>query len=258
MALFAAVHPEEIAMLSRRQLLMGGTVLAATAAITSVPFALRAHPPKLPGVEGLAWLKASVLPLATAEPGSAFHDLEPLREIIGNARIVSMGEATHGTREFFQLKHRLIEYCVAELGFNVIGFEAEYGATLAVIDYVLHGKANALDVVTGMGFWTWDTEEVVALVKRVRAWNLTHDRQVKFYGFDMQSSAALGLHLLTYLERVAPHLAATAEGNLAPLTSQRTLYDFDRMPADVRERAFAQIETVLDAFRTQRMEWVWQ
>src|SRR5262249_47537150 len=150
--------PEEVAMLSRRRILLGGTTLAAAAAITSVPFALRAQSARSPGEDGLAWLKANVLPLASAEPGSAFNDLEPLREIIGNARIVSMGEATHGTREFFQLKHRLIEYCISELGFTVIGFEANYGTTLAVNDYVLHGKGSAVDVVSGMGFWTWDTE----------------------------------------------------------------------------------------------------
>src|SRR5688572_8436911 len=160
-------------MLNRRRVLLGGTALAAAATVAKAPFAASAHAREpsaqaRAGDDVIAWLRANALPLASAEPVGGLHDLEPIRAMIGNARIVSLGEATHGTREFFQLKHRLIEYCVAKLGFTVIGFEAEYGATLAVNDYVLHGKGNAVDVVSGMGFWTWDTEEVVALVEWVR------------------------------------------------------------------------------------------
>src|SRR5258705_13233786 len=165
-------------MLNRRRLLLGGTAFAAAAAITSVSFPALAQSRAADspaGEEVVAWLKANAMPLASAEPGTGFADLAALREIIGDARIVGLGEATHGTREFFQLKHRLIEYCVSELGFTMIGFEAEYGATLAVNEYVLGGKGTAADVAGGMGFWTWDTEEVNALIDWVRAWNLAHE-----------------------------------------------------------------------------------
>src|SRR5262245_28688700 len=192
--------------MNRRRLLLGGVALAGVAAAAG-GYVLYGPSDTHAGPDVIAWLKANAIPLATAEPGGDFKDLEPLRAVIGNARIVAMGEATHGTREFFQLKHRLIEYCVSQLGFTIIGFEAEYGTTLAVNDYVLDGKGSAADTVTGMGFSIWDTEEVLALVEWIRAWNASHDRKVKFYGFDMQSSAASALHLLGYLERVAPELA---------------------------------------------------
>jgi erythromycin esterase len=240
-------------MLNRRRVLLGGTALAAAAVVSSVPFVARAQPSQW-DKDVVAWLKANALPLATAEPGSGFSDLELFRAIIGNARVVSMGEATHGTREFFQLKHRMIEYCVSQLGFTVIGFEAEYGATLSVNDYVLHGKGKAKDVVVGMGFWTWDTEEVVALIEWVRAWNLTHERKVKFYGFDMQSGAASALHVLGYLERVAPNLATESERILSRLCS-RYAGQFDLISAAERETISAQIKTVHDAFAAERELW---
>jgi hypothetical protein len=85
-------------MLNRRRMLLGGAALAAVTAVAGVPFALRAQSDKV-GRKVMAWLKANALPLATAEPGSSFQDLEPFRAMIGNARIVSRGEATHGTRE---------------------------------------------------------------------------------------------------------------------------------------------------------------
>src|SRR5262245_44779756 len=111
-------------MLNRRQALLGGTALAAAAASSGVP-PLTARAGRLPGTppvseEVIAWLKANALTLVSAEPGAGSRDLEPLRATLANARIVALGEATHGTREFFQLKHRLIEFCVAELGFSII------------------------------------------------------------------------------------------------------------------------------------------
>jgi erythromycin esterase len=243
-------------MLNRRALLLGGSALVGAAAIAGAALAIRAKWYTRPSPDVIGWLKANALPLASAEPGSSFQDLEQLRPLIGEARIVSLGEATHGTREFFQLKHRMIEYCVSQLGFTIIGFEAEYGATLAVNEYVLHGKGNVLDAVAGMGFWTWDTEEVVAMVEWVRAWNLANDRKVKFYGFDMQSSPASGMHLLAYLERVAPHLAAVCEQGIAPLASAYAADDLRLMPTIVRGQAASQLATVLDAFTSQRADWI--
>jgi erythromycin esterase len=243
-------------MLNRRALLLGASGLVGAAGVAGAALAIRAKWHSHPNTAVISWLKANALPIASAEPGTDFKDLEQLRPLIGDARIVSLGEATHGTREFFKLKHRMIEYCVSQLGFTVIGFEAEYGAALAVNDYVLNGRGNAPDVVAGMGFWTWDTEEVVELVEWVRAWNLANTRKVKFYGFDMQSSPASGMHLLAYLERVAPHFAAVCEQNIAPLASAYAADDLRFMPTIAREQAASQLATVLDAFTTQRADWV--
>jgi len=49
---------------------------------------------------------ANAIPIEAVEAGHGFRDLQPFREVIGDARIVALGESTHGTREFFQLKHR--------------------------------------------------------------------------------------------------------------------------------------------------------
>ncbi len=243
-------------MMNCRGLLLGGSALAAATAVVGTAFAVRASAAARPNADVITWLKANAIPIASAEPGTSSQDLEALRPLIGNARVVSLGEATHGTREFFQLKHRMIEYCVSQLGFTMIGFEAQYGATLAVNDYVLNGKGNAVDVVAGMGFWTWNTEEVVALVEWVRSWNVTHERKVKFYGFDMQSSPASGMAFLAYLQRVAPYLADVCEQNLAPLVSTYAADDLRVMPESVREQVSAQLATLLDAFETQRDLWV--
>jgi erythromycin esterase-like protein len=50
------------------------------------------------------WIRTNAIRLSTTEPGRGFADMQALKPLIGDARIVSLGEATHGTREFFQLK----------------------------------------------------------------------------------------------------------------------------------------------------------
>jgi hypothetical protein len=64
------------------------------------------------------WIKTNAIRLSTVQAGNGFADMEPLAKIVGNARIVALGEATHGTREFFQLKHRMVEFLATRMGFD--------------------------------------------------------------------------------------------------------------------------------------------
>src|SRR6266446_3557138 len=70
------------------------------------------------------WMRAHAVALQTPEAGHGFRDMQPLKQIVGNARIVALGEATHGTREFFQLKHRMLEFLATRLGFTIFSIEA--------------------------------------------------------------------------------------------------------------------------------------
>lgn len=67
-----------------------------------------------PDPQRVRWLRKQAIPLTTAEPGSGFDDLRPLKRMIGKARVVALGEPTHGSREVFQMKHRLLEYLASE------------------------------------------------------------------------------------------------------------------------------------------------
>jgi erythromycin esterase-like protein len=132
------------------------------------------------------WARANAIPLATAEPGHGLADMEPLRKAIGDARIVALGEATHGTREFFQLKHRMVEFLATRMGFTVFSIEANMPESYRLNDYVLHGKGDPRELIKGMYFWTWDTEEVLAMVEWMREFNRSGKGRIEFTGFDMQ------------------------------------------------------------------------
>ena len=128
-----------------------------------------------------------VVPLATTDPEPSLEDLGAFGEMVGDARIVALGEATHGTREIFRMKHRLLRYLVEEKGFTIFSIEASMPEAYAVDPYVQGGEGDAEALIGGMYFWTWHTHEVLDLVDWMRRHNSNSARRpVRFTGFDMQ------------------------------------------------------------------------
>lgn len=77
----------------------------------------------------ISWIQENAIPISHVEAGKGFDDLQPLKEILKDVKVVGLGEATHGTREFFQIKHRLLEFLVTEMGFTGFALEAPYYAS---------------------------------------------------------------------------------------------------------------------------------
>ena len=155
------------------------------------------------------WLRANAIPFETTEPGSGFEDLMPLKEMIGDARIVALGEATHGTHEFFQMKHRLVEFLVEEMGFNVFAMEANWTEANLINDYVHTCEGDPAALLAGLGFWTWNTEEVLDMIH----WMCDHNQdpgdapEVGFAGFDMQNPDMAITSVISYFQAVEPSYA---------------------------------------------------
>ena len=133
------------------------------------------------------WIRSHAVPFKTPEAGNGFDDMRSLQALIGNARIVSLGEATHGSREFFQLKHRMLEFLASEMGFSIFSIEANLPEAYRLNDYVLEGKGDPAQLLRGMYFWTWDTEEVLGMIQWMREFNKSGKGRVQFTGFDMQT-----------------------------------------------------------------------
>jgi len=135
----------------------------------------------------VAWAKAHAIPLKTVEAGNGFSDLQKLGPIVGDARIVGLGEATHGTHEFFQLKHRMLEFLATQKGFTIFSIEANMPEAYRLNDYVLHGTGDPKELLKGMYFWTWNTQEVLAMIEWMRQFNQSGQGHLEFTGFDMQT-----------------------------------------------------------------------
>jgi erythromycin esterase-like protein len=133
------------------------------------------------------WISTHAVRLQTPEAGHGFADMQPLKKTIGGARIVSLGEATHGTREFFQLKHKMLEFLATEMGFTIFSIEANMPEAYRLNDFVLTGNGDPAKLIKGMYFWTWDTQEVLDMVLWMREFNKSGKGRVQFTGFDMQT-----------------------------------------------------------------------
>jgi erythromycin esterase len=147
------------------------------------------------------------------EAGSSFDDLQALKRVFRNVRFVALGEATHGTREFFQFKHRMVEFLVREMGFRIFAIEASFSACQNINDYVMGKTDDGAKALDSQGFWTWNTEEVRSMLDWMRAYNqsVRAEQRVKFAGFDIQINNPGKAKLLEYLKRVAPERSAATE-----------------------------------------------
>ena len=215
-------------------------------------------PPGPAPQEVVDWIRANAIPLRTVEAGHGFSDMEPLATVVGKARVVSLGEATHGTREFFQLKHRMLEFLVTRMGFTVFGIEATMPEGFDVNDYVLNGRGDPAKALSGLYFWTWDTKEVLDLIRWMRAWNTdpAHQKKVKFYGFDMQFAPMAVKKTIEYLRKVDPAEAARVDETLAPIANPFVSQRVGRLPAAQRAGIDSTVALLLNRFDERRGEYM--
>jgi erythromycin esterase len=139
-------------------------------------------------------LTTSTSAFRTVEPTSKinletsdFSDLEYLKTIVKDSKIIALGESTHGTSEFFKVKHRILQYGILELGVRVFILEDNQLVVEGINEYVLYGIGEAETVIKGL-FNVWNTEEMLQLIKWVRAYNIAHPMvMVEFVGMDVQN-----------------------------------------------------------------------
>jgi erythromycin esterase len=166
--------------------------------------------------QAATWLQSAVVPFDTDDPAAPLGDLQPLRAMVGGARVVALGEATHGTAEFFRMKHRVLRLLVEEEGFTAFFIEASFADTEPINDYVLFGRGDARRALAGQGFWTWTTEEVLAMVEWMRGYNRLHGPVLSFRGFDMQHPLPSMDAVVEYLQQVDAPAAERVRALYAP------------------------------------------
>ena len=135
----------------------------------------------------MASLKDVVAPLRTLNPGDEdWVDLEPIRSLVGDARVVGVGEAAHGVGEFHNLRHRLLRYFVAKLGFTAYCTEFPFDEGLAINAWIHGGSGNVGDVTTlGRHAPFGEGTEARALLQWMRDWNAKNGNRLSFYGLDV-------------------------------------------------------------------------
>lgn len=137
-------------------------------------------------------LRKAAYPIESVDPYAPLDDLSFLKDLIKNKSVIALGEATHGSKEFFTMKHRLVRYLVEEAGYRVFIIEANQPECIRINDYVMHGKGSPEEALFNIYFWTWNTNEVLKMIKWMRSYNegKADKDKVRFYGCDMQYTIA--------------------------------------------------------------------
>ena len=174
----------------------------------------------------------STLIAECAEPISGIDDvkLDGLLDRIGDARVVLLGEATHGTSEFYRMRTRITQELIRRRGFTAVAVEADWPDASAVDGYVrdLPTRARSWTPFSRFPTWMWRNQEVVTLVEWLRRHNQEHAAaKVSFSGLDLYSLYTSADEVVRYLDRtdpVAAQLARERYGRLTPWQDDPAAY----------------------------------
>lgn len=167
-----------------------------------------------------------------AEPFGDLGELASLAERFADRRVVLLGEATHGTAQFYDARARITETLVEKHGFNIVAVEADWPDASVYDAFVRDLPRPEVPKTAFSRFptWMWRNGQVAAFLTRLKAINERigdPDRQAGFYGLDVYSLGASIEAVLLYLDRVDPEAARVARqryGCLAPWRAEPARY----------------------------------
>jgi protein-L-isoaspartate(D-aspartate) O-methyltransferase len=169
-----------------------------------------------------------------AEPLPAFDDpaFARLFDRFADRRVVLLGEASHGTSEFYRARAAITRHLIAAHGFTIVAVEADWPDAAAIDRYVRHRPAPAKSEPPFQRFptWMWRNVEVMEFVEWLRAHNegvAEPERRAGFYGLDIYNMRGSIAAVLAYLDEVDPEAAKVAReryGCLTPWQKEPSTY----------------------------------
>jgi erythromycin esterase len=218
------------------------------------------------------WSQKNIARINTVDPGAGASDLRGLKPVIGQARIVALGE-THGTHELLRLRNRLFQYLVEELDFTAIAVETGVTESMLAEDFVMgsaiDSKSAARSVFSNNRTIAYvENFELIDWMRRHNS-SLTPARKIHFYGLDMsgqingdfvQSRMTLDA-ALSYLRRVDSDLAAQFQKRLDPFLpkffetfGEPRVPDYRTLNQEERDTLTSTIADLIGLFERHRIE----
>ncbi len=149
-------------------------------------------------------------------------DLAPLIQRIGNSRVVLIGEASHGTSEFYTMRARITQELIERGGFDFVAIEGDWPDAARIDHYVRHFEYPPSEWTAFARFprWMWRNEETRQFVDWLREHNskLGAEKRVAFRGLDLYSLYSSVREVLKYLDEVDPESAEVARMRYGCLT----------------------------------------
>ena len=178
---------------------------------------------------------------ATLDKTSFVTDLTSLT-VSENIQIVGLGEASHGTSEFQQLKGEVFKALAVNNNCRIFAIEGDFGGCAKVNEYIHGGSGTAQEAAAQIGFRIYRTQEMADIIEWMRNYNKKAPvgEDLKFYGFDMQRYDNNKKHLFNYLTGNMPAIAQTYELKLASLTDEN-MYSLDKTTLEQAENDISEL-----------------
>jgi erythromycin esterase len=190
--------------------------------------------------------------LATLDPYADLADLEPLRQIVGDARVVAIGENNHLIREFSLLRHRILRFLSERCGFTVYCAESGFAEGWTVQRWLDGGDGEVADIARdGITFGLGNSPEVHDTLTWLR------ERQIPFYGADVPSSGGSPIPSLDAIAESLPRVrklvdaAITAAKPYASTSSATAPARHAALSQEQRDHATATLTRLLCYLQTQ-------
>jgi erythromycin esterase-like protein len=170
-------------------------------------------------LEAAHTIRESLTPLP--DPQHAF-EFGPFFDAFGEAQVVLLGEASHGTSEFYAARAAITRHLIEQHGFTIVAVEADWPDANSIDRHVRQRPGGAYDNNTFARFptWMWRNQDVARFVSWLREHNsaLLADQRVEFRGLDVYSLSSSVGAVLDYLKQVDPNEAARARRRYGCLT----------------------------------------
>jgi erythromycin esterase len=210
----------------------------------------------------ISWAKEHAVPINTAASKDDFSDLAPLKEVIGDARVVGFGESLHYVGEFTRFRSRLFKYLVKEMNFTTFAFECGPIEAKCTYDYVLGVHDRFDDAVMGITdiFGVWDG--IQDLIQWMREYNLNDNnkQKLKFYGFDdgngWSSAETAVSFACDYLDQVDSKYASKIRKDLLPLANSIDLDNVAEKPLEKVKELNCGLISLVARFQIEQMHYI--
>ena len=215
------------------------------------------------------------VPRVIAEAAEPLPDIDDPRfgaafDRFGEARVVLLGEASHGTSEFYRARAAISRRLIERHGFNIVAVEADWPDAATIDRYVRHrgwreGELNAFE---RFPTWMWRNREFDAFIRWLHGHNAnrTYERMTGFYGLDLYNLSGSMRAVIDFLELEDPELARLAHrryGCLEPWADEPQLYGrnallegYARCEVGVLQMLKDLLEKQIDCYAPECDEWL--
>jgi len=167
-------------------------------------------------------------------------------EIPGDAKIIALGEATHGNNELQLIKLEVFQHLVKQHGVRAFCLEADFGEGLLINDYIQNDNGTTEEAVKNLSFEIYHTKAFLDLITWMHDYNLnqSESNKLSFYGFDMQNPEAAVQFLINIIDD------ENIKQTLSPLTSR----NHKSLSDPIIQKAFSLVNEIKDSFEDEVAE----